>query len=239
MLQGNIIHLMEKNELFGNEYNLWRILRVHKLEKNLGSNWFKDKKILEVGCSFGNIGLYLESLGAKVTFSDANEECIQKVLSKNKNANVVKLNNENHWEFKEKFDLIINFGLMYNIENWKLDLICSINNSKILALETAVAKYSTEAEFKIENWNYTHPLYGPYGKKGSLVSSANIENIFKQNNLIYRRYDEEDLNLNFGPVVYDWKEVYSENIKNEVLNSWWDNNHCLGRRFWIAVHVNS
>jgi SAM-dependent methyltransferase len=238
ILSGNIDYLFENNNIFGDFFNEWRILRTLKLEKNLGSDWFKNKKILEVGCAFGNIGLYFESLGSKVTFSDANESCLNNVLLKNKNANVILLNNENYWDFDEKFDLIINFGLLYNLKNWKNDLLCSIKNSKILALETAVTKYDTESEFKIINYKYSHILHGPYSKEGSLVSSVNIENVFRENNSNFKRYDDRDLNLpNYSSITYDWKEINCQNIKEETLNSWWCNDHCGGRRFWITHNV--
>ena len=71
--------LIENEETFGGFFNEWRIKRVDKLINIFGLEWFKGKKILEMGCGYGNIGLYLESLGSIVHFSDARKEVLDKI----------------------------------------------------------------------------------------------------------------------------------------------------------------
>lgn len=232
MLKGNA-DLLYDDKAFGGIFNKWRITRVKKLESILGSDWFDNKKILELGCGYGNIGLYLETLGAKVTFADASYMCIERVLLKKRNADVVFINNEEDWHCNERYDLIVNFGLIYNLHNWKRDLERCLTNCKTLALETAVTKYTSNTEFKIEHCQYAHFLHGPHNGVGTLMSAASIENVFREKNFNFQRYDDRDINAR-GKMVYDWREEEDDGVKSETLNSWWDNIHNTGRRFWIA-----
>ena len=99
--------LYEENEVFGGWFNHWRKVRVKKIEDVLGQDWFKGKKILELGAGFGNVGLYFKSLGADVTMSDARSKCLEAILKKDKDANVILLDQDSKWELPEQYDLII------------------------------------------------------------------------------------------------------------------------------------
>ncbi len=61
------------NEILGGVNNEWRVKRVRKLEYIFSQEWFRDKKVLELGCALGNMGLYFKSLGAEVTFTDVRQ----------------------------------------------------------------------------------------------------------------------------------------------------------------------
>jgi len=231
-MKANYKHLKEKNDIFGGWFDYFRLNRVLKLEKHFGIKWFKDKEILELGCSFGNIGFHLKSLGANVTFSDANKECLKIVKSKDKNANVILLNQDTKWILNKKFDLIIHFGVLYNLNYWERDLITSINHSKHIALETAVTKFKDDTEFKIINYKYDHILHGPANGIGTLFSGHNVQKILINNNCSFIRYD--DSNLNIDNFLYDWKESELSYIGNEkIINSYWNNPFFGGRRYWI------
>ena len=108
-LVSNLNILYESDPTFGGFYNEWRVKRVNKLVSLLGMDWFKDKKVLELGCAFGNIGFYLESLGANVTFSDGRQEVLNVVLKKDPLAKVILIDEDTDWELNDKFDLIIHF----------------------------------------------------------------------------------------------------------------------------------
>lgn len=226
------INLIEKNPAFGDWFDNFRFSRVVKLEKHFGKEWFKDKNILELGCAFGNIGFHFESLGANVTFSDANKKCLEIVKSKNINAKTILINQDTKWNLNQSFDLIIHFGILYNLNYWERDLITSIKHSKHIALETSVTKFKDNSEFKIINYVYEHDLHGPFNNIGTLVSAQNIENVIEDNNCSFIRYDTSDLNME--GFFYDWNEEELPYTGNEkIINSHWDNPFFGGRRFWI------
>lgn len=59
-------------------YVEWRESRINKLIQILGGKeWFVEKEILEVGCAHGQTGIYLKSLGAKVTFAEGRPEFLE------------------------------------------------------------------------------------------------------------------------------------------------------------------
>ena len=226
--------IYEQNNIYANEFNEWRLKRVLKLEQSFGIEWFKSKKILELGCAFGNVGLHLKSLGAEVTFSDARQEVLDIVYEKDNNIKTVLIDQDKHWNLNEKYDLIIHFGILYNLDNWQQDLITSIKHCEYLALESAVSKFNDDIEFKIKDYKYTHEYHGPFNKVGTLVSAQKIENIFKDNNCKFVRFDHKSLNTD--GFIYDWQETNqsSQCKKNMIINHWADKKYCGGRRFWIA-----
>lgn len=229
----NILLLFEKGA-FGEEFNLVRFKRVNQLLKCMGKDWFKGKKVLEMGCAFGNIGFYLESLGAKVHFSDARIECLKEVKKKNSNSHTILLDNEEDWSLDEYYDLIIHWGLLYNLNYWERDLRKTLSSCNYMALETAVTKYDNNYEYKIVGMHYTHEWHGPSRRIGTLTSSKNIENVLIKKDCKYKRYDEDDLNA--PGFLYNWKEEPASNevTKFGIVNNWWDNPHNeTKRRFWM------
>ena len=138
--------LLEKNSGEDDSLGVWRLYRVKKLVQVFGIEWFKNKKILELGCASGNIGLALQALGADVTFADARSENLDSVIRKKSNVKTVLINQEQEWSINTKFDLIIHFSVLYNIKNWKQDIMCTLSQGRYVALETAVAKYDTKFE---------------------------------------------------------------------------------------------
>lgn len=230
--------LYEENEIFGGVFNDWRVKRVKKLEHIFSREWFKNKKVLEMACGFGNIGLYLKSLGADATFADARQDSLDMVKKKDQDARVILLDQEKPWILSQKFDLILHFGLLYNLDNWERDLRTTIQHTRYVALETAVARYSNPFECKIVKPEYPSELYGPYSGTGTLVSSSNIESIFEEMGADYHRYDDSDLNMeeSWSEYRYDWKEEYGPVVQyseTPVVNTW-DNIHLGGRRFWVV-----
>lgn len=233
------------NEILGGANNEWRVKRVRKLEYIFSQEWFRDKKVLELGCAFGNIGLYFKNLGAEVTFSDARQEALDVVRRKDSSVELLLLNQEKHWSLNRKFDLILHFGLLYNLDNWERDLCCTIHHAKYVALETAVARFSDKFECKIVNPCYPCYIWGPFSGVGTLVSSSNIENVFNKLQADYHRYDDRDLNLNdnWDEFCYDWSEEddpvarliiakFAREPEKPVVNDWVCP-YLGGRRFWI------
>ena len=172
--------LQEDSDLFGGFFNEWRVKRVKKQEYIFSREWFKDKSVLELASGFGNIGLYLKSLGADVTFADARQEALNEIKKKDETAKTILLDQDKPWLLGRKYDLVLYFGLLYNLDNWERDLRTTILHGEFIALETAVARYSNPFQCKIVEPEYPSELYGPYSGTGTLVSSSNIELIFER-----------------------------------------------------------
>ena len=51
-------------------YIEWRRTRIEKVESLFGKDFFKGKKMLELGCAMGHTGRHFEELGATVTFAE-------------------------------------------------------------------------------------------------------------------------------------------------------------------------
>ena len=228
--------LIEEGETFGGVFNSWRLKRAEKLTSIFGLEWFKGKKILEMGCGYGNFGLYLESLGSKVHFSDARAEVLDKVKSKNPDAVTFVIDQEENWSLEEHYDLIIHIGILYNLNYWEKDLDSVLKYCDYVVLESAVHKFNNANEYKIVNYAYSHEFHGPARQIGTLTSSLNIEKNIGKNNFTFVRYDDKDLDLfDPGPILYSWLEACDENApKYGIIDSWWNNPFCEGRRrFWV------
>ena len=223
----------KEQQIYDRVWEAYRVTRAQKLVSILGIDWFENKNILEMGCSSGNIGHYLKSLSANVSYCDVREEVLDLVRDKDPTSDIFVLDQETNWSLDKHYDLIIHFGLVYNIDNWIADLTKALLHTNILALETATSKYSCCSEFKIQSSQYG--LHGPGSGTGTLVSSKNIENVFDKEGARYTRYDDADINIGIRRFNYDWKEDQREPvIENNIISSWWDNPHYGGRRFWIA-----
>jgi SAM-dependent methyltransferase len=220
---------------FGGFFNTRRLILVNKLESLFGIDWFRGKKILELGCGTGRIGRYFGLLGADVTFCDARPELLNLIKIEDENAKCIELNNETNWALPDHYDLILHLGLSYNLDNWEQDLRCSINQGKIIVFESGVCRFSDKFEAKIIEPKYDFEHYGPFSKVGTLVSSANIQDVLSEKNKKWIRYD--DKNLNGANFFYDWKENdigYEETkSKKTILDSWNDPFYFGGRRFWV------
>jgi hypothetical protein len=230
----NIGLLYERSPIFGGFFNEWRVKRVNKLVTLLGADWFKDKKVLELGCAFGNVGFYLESLGAKVTFSDGRQESLDIVKLKDPSAKTILLDQDTNWNINETFDLIVHFGISYHLDNWQQDLVNAINHAQYVVYETAVNKFSNDIEFKIKDYKYSHKYHGPLNSLGSLPSVSMTEAIFKDKQVNYTRYDGED--LNHEGMLYNLKATKEyKPTSNDIiyLNSWHNPWGCGGRKYWL------
>ena len=237
-------YLFENNDIFGGWFNDWRRVRVNKMIEVLGEHWFQGKTILEVGAGFGNVGLHLKhAYGADVTFTDARNECLKEITTKDPQAKTIAVDHDTEWSLPDKFDMVIHFGLSYNLQFWKQDLNCAIQaTNNYLVYETAVNRFKGDVEFSIQDYSYHHEYHGPANFVGCLPSVDNIERQLEKNNVRFQRYDDEDLNVQ--NLVYTNKNRYQfkkpelegkEDQFSYVINSWNNEFVCGGRKYWIVA----
>lgn len=221
--------LIEHDNVFGGNYNHSRLLRICKLEQIFGHDWFKGKSILELGCGYGNVGLYFKDLGADVTFADARQEFLDVVKSKDSSANTLLIDQDKEWNLAKQFDLVIHWGVLYNLNNWQQDLQCTLKHSKFLSLESAVNKYDYDIEFKIVDFDYGKEHIGCFNNMGTLPSISKIENELTGN---IKRYDDADLNCSFAKYTLICNDKTMSNIIK--IKSWNQNDVYGGRKFWVV-----
>ena len=200
-------------------YELWRTTRLNKIEKIFGKEFFSGKTVLELGCGQGHIGRKFIEWGAQVTFCEARKELVDSMKNIMPDQEVIQLNQEEEWDLKRKFDIVIHWGVLYHLDNWKEDLLSAMNHSNLIFLESEVANSDDENyEFKLQD----HDGYDQAVNINATRPSANfIEKIILQNNFSFKRYDDSSLNYNLHR--YDWK-VTNQTERIEDYGK---------RRFWI------
>lgn len=212
-LENALIKLNYSNEnysYFQDHYEYWRAKRIVAIVEHYGENFFKGKKILELGCGYGDIGKVLISIGAEVIFCEGRQEHVNILKKRFPNNRVYKINLENEWFFdNEKFDLILHLGVLYHLDNFEYSLEKCFLSSDNMVLETEVCDSDDpELVLKISenSEGYDQSLIG----KGSRPSANYLENIFNKNLFEYQRVQDSSCNALFHR--YDWK------VKN--TNSW-------------------
>lgn len=224
--------LINDQDQFHNDYNLWRINRVCKVEKILGTDWFVGKTVHELGCGYGRIGAYFNGLGANVTASDARQSHIDFVKEKY-SIETFLIDQDQIWNLERPVDLIIHFGVLYHLKNWKEDLRSTARNSKQFFLETVVA--DTDDPF------FEHTLFeedeggqNAYNGIGTVMSAANVERVLNDIGCTFVRYDDEDLSTP-NKKLYQYHWTVSNNIQGyETAKTFEDKPLYGGRRFWLV-----
>ena len=213
-----ISSISNQHGLFNPIYDEWRIKRINKILEVYGIDYFKNKNVLELGSGYGDIGAFFADLGANVLCLDGREQnVIFANLKHHKldNFKCLQFNLENEFTDFGKFDLIINFGLLYHLKNLDEHLNCCFKVSDDIFLETVVCD-STDP-YKIfyceENKNHN---YDALEGIGSRPSPFYIERIANEHNYDVSRYFTADLNV-WNDFVYDW-EHRNDNRLGEDFN---------------------
>lgn len=204
---------------FAGHYIGWREARINKIIKLFGEEYFKNKTLLELGCGFGDIGLFFQSLGADVLLSDGRKKHLE-IVRKLNNVATICIDQDELWNLRKRFDVILHMGVLYHLENWQQDLECTLNHGNLVVLESEVANRS-DPDFslnRLEVRSYDQALNGVAYR----VSASNIEKELTNLGASFERYDDKDLNS--GMHTYNWKV----NDKGPV----WE--PAVFRRFWIV-----
>ncbi len=195
----------------------WQINRINFILSKYPKEFFKGKRILEVGAYNGYIGAYFNALGAEVHCLEGRVENVVNIKNDYPQitAEVANLDspdwNWGHW------DIIINFGLYYHLEKFhKKHLKNCINNCDLMFFETVIYDSSeSEIYFRNEVGDDQSLTY-----IGGTPSTSYVENILKETNVQYKKYTDSFLN-NYQH-KYDWPDTGFK-----VFNQ-------FHRRFWIV-----
>jgi SAM-dependent methyltransferase len=210
----------EVEENFVGQYYDWRLKRISAIVARYGAAWFHGARVLEVGCGYGDIGVQLRALGADVTFSDGREEHLEVIAERYPSippTKVVAYDAEEPWPFGTGFDLVINMGLVYHVDNWAESITGAMSSADRLVLETEVCDSDDpDLIVKTVEQGADQALSGT----GSRPSAAAVEAVLRAAGWRFDRLD--DSRCNSGYHRYDWPVTGSGE---------WE--HGL-RRFWFA-----
>lgn len=195
----------------------WQQNRINFILSKYPKEFFKGKRILEVGAYNGYIGAYFNALGAEVHCLEGRTENVVNIMNDYPNitAEVANLDTD-EWAWG-KWDIIINFGLYYHLEKFhKEHLQNCISNCNLMFFETVVYdSKEPEIYFRTEQGDDQSLT-----TIGGTPSTSYVENILKENAVTYKKYTDPFLN-NYQH-KYDWPDTGFK-----VFNQ-------FHRRFWIT-----
>jgi SAM-dependent methyltransferase len=209
--------------LFHPSYQDWRIKRINKILELYGIEYFENKKLLELGSGHGDIGAFFAELGANVLCLDGRMQNVNYAKLKHRkvaNFRYMHFNLEQDFSEFGKFDLIINFGLLYHLKNVDEHLKCCFRISDDMVFETVVCD-STDPHkifFCDENKDIDEEALEGIGSR---PSPFYIERIAKENNFEPIRYFSSDLNSG-DQFLYDWDHRNDKRLGDDFKL----------RRFW-------
>lgn len=196
----------------------WQINRIKFILSKYSKEFFKGKKILELGAHNGYVGSYFAYLGAEVHCVEGRQENVDRIKSDYPNITIECFNLDTpEWKWGN-WDIIINFGLYYHLENYhKEHLINCINNCNLMFFESLVFDSFESILYYKEHYGIDQSLTGNNG----VPTTKYIEDIFNtsKQNIKFNKYTNSELNS--LPHIYDWED------KNSKEFSMWT------RRFWI------
>ena len=203
-----------------------RSKRIKAIINYYGKDWFRDKKILELGCGNADIGNSFYEMGAMVTATDAREEHLKLANEKYPHIKTVLFDLElPDWPFDENYDLILHTGVLYHLKNYEKNLVNCLNHCDNMFLECVTADSDDD--------NYVEYIPNEIGDDqsfceiGCRASEKNIEKIMKENHFEFYRYFKSELNSKNN--VFDWK---IKNTKSPLLYD--DGNYTWLRRAWFC-----
>lgn len=183
-------------QFISNYHNDWRSMRLDRIISYYGEHFFKDITILELGCFDGAIGIKLiELFGCNVHFADVREGHLKNIKHP---TFLCDLNNE--WPFTQKYDLILNMGLLYHLHNPKFCLEKCTEFTDNLVIETEILDTNKDDIIYVGSISSTVEDQA-IDNKESRPSPSYIENILINNGFInFRIYDKLD---SMGH-IYNW-----------------------------------
>lgn len=222
ILTNRLSNLIADPHKFSDHYEYWRLKRINAIINYFGEEWFYGKKILELGCGFGDIGkVFKMSFNCDVIFSEGRKENCDILRSRFPDNRIYQMNCENEWPFAEteSFDMIFHMGLLYHLDNFEFSLIKCLNSTNYLVLETEVSD-SDDPEFALKITEQTESYDQSMEGCGSRPSAAYIEQLLELHGWKFERVSDNRCNALFH--TYDWE------IKNTCT---WQPGM---RRFWFC-----
>jgi hypothetical protein len=198
----------------------WQNNRIKFILSKYPESFFKGKSILELGPYNGYIGAYFQSIGATVHSVEGRMDNVYSIREKYPDLSVECTDLDTQEWLWGDYDIIINFGLYYHLQNHhKEHLINCTKHCKLMFFETVIYDSSDpEIYFKHEDGaDQSMSLIG------GTPTTSYIENLLSSEKVEFEKFSDSSLNGNGH--YYDWPDTNSK-----IYSGW-------SRRFWI-VDVN-
>jgi SAM-dependent methyltransferase len=210
-------------KMFDDYYEIWREKRISVIRRKYPNKFFRNKTLLEVGCGFGDIGGYYKKLGANVTVQDARIDFVKQAKEKYPNLKCVVSDLDKGWCLGN-YDIIIHFGVLYHLIDFKKAITDACEHCNVLILETEVIDSNENDWVTMDDSSGYDQAYNQV-RKGTRPSPIAIQNVLKECSFTYEMYDGDLLNSNYHN--YNWE---IENTKQYSPGK---------RKFWFCVKENS
>lgn len=208
--------------IFAVSYAYWRTARINKLLEIYGVDYFPGKRILELGSGLSDIGAFFAELGAEVMCLEGRQETVTFARLKHRNVKGLAIHQfdlEQDFTRFGRFDLVVNFGLLYHIKGVDDHLARCFGTAREVVLETVVCDsldphrilYVEEPSSVLEQ-----SLHGV----GSRPSPFYVERVAREHGFQVDRHFTSDLNFR-DRFIYDWPH------KDDGSHGDWKK-----RRFW-------
>lgn len=186
----------------------WQTNRINWILEKYPAHLWKDKRVLELAPCNGVIGDFFRSIGADVLSVEGRASNIEQINKDFPELNVIEGNLDTaDWSYGQ-FDVIINFGLFYHLENYHREhLENCINNCELLLFESVIFDSDRRTLHVKDEEGIDQSLSG----KSGTPSTSYIESILRLNQCEFTKYC--DGRLNSVNQKYDWEDKNS-NIYN-------------------------
>ena len=202
--------------MFSGHYEEWRKSRMNGIDKYIKEDFFKGKKLLELGCGYGDLGNEFFKKGCKeVTCSYAREEYLNQVREKYSQLKTMVFDCDKD-KLETSYDIILHWGVLYHLKNVNNHLKNVCDNCDYLLLETEVCDTDDIVNINVPESGYDQSFNG----SGSRPSPKLIEMNLEENGFEYKMIMDEILNSGFHR--YDWKPSNNNGYSHGL------------RRFWIC-----
>ena len=222
-------------------YKDWVNCRVNRIINILGKDWFGGKSVLELGACYGDIGMELVRYGADVLFTDARQDNLKEIPGKYPFANftpkTLTLDQNYHYNLNKRFDLVLHFGTLCHVENWKQDLKCAMDHTNLMFLETIVNPYPGPDE---RHYTGNRKYMGSTSGYQAVFTAESVEEVLSSLGCKYLRIDSKELNTEWSWLenqhlirhVYDWTTSNTDSYYNDSIKY---KQKVHFRRMWLVI----
>jgi hypothetical protein len=195
----------------------WQNARLNFILSKYPKDFFRGKRILELGACNAYFSAIFKSLGAEVLAVEGRPDNIQKIKEYYPDVDVVLSDlDTDAWQWG-KWDIIINFGLYYHLEkHHKIHLENCLDNCELMFFESVIYDSNKSEIYFRDEVGYDQSL----SDCGGSPTTSYVENIFKNKNRNYEIFKTEELNGDGH--FYNWVDT-----GNNIF-------HQNQRRFWIV-----
>jgi len=207
---------LDKQEWFDDHYVEWRAKRIAAILDHYGTEFFARKRVLEVGCGYGDIGAAIAQHGADVTCSDAREDHLEIVRQRHPQVETVVADLDEPWQFAP-CDVLIHLGVLYHLREPESALRGALATSKHVILETEVLDSDDgQLSRSVAEAGYDQA----FNNRGSRPSPVFVERVLTEAGRSFTRVEDDRCNTEYHK--YDW----------QITNS--GEHHTGQRRFWFV-----